>query len=173
MSKAFTRESDDAPDTSLAGRPAAVLPEGTPNYLTPDGAEQLRRELERLASEVRPALQQSGDETQSSDLRRVDQRVREVSEILSSGTVVTPPERPWEQVAFGAIVTVRKRDGEEVTYRIVGLAEVNLDRGWVSWLTPVAKALMNARIGERVFLQLPGGQTELEVLDISYHEAQS
>lgn len=173
MSKAFTRESDDAPDEPLVGRPAAVLPDGTPNYLTSDGAERLRRELERLISEVRPALHQSGAETQSGELRRVDQRIREVSEILSSPKVVPPPERPWEEVGFGAIVTVRKRDGEEVTYRIVGLAEVDLDRGWVSWLTPVARALMNARIGERVSLQLPGGPTELEILDISYPKALS
>lgn len=159
MSKAFTRESDDAPDGPLAGRPASVLPAGAPNYLTPDGAARLREELERLVSEER-----------TGEVRRVEQRSHEISEILGSAQVASVPARPWDQVSFGAMVTVRKLDGEETAYRIVGVDEVDLDRGWVSWLTPVARALMNARIGQRVPLQLPGGRTELEILNIAYPE---
>jgi transcription elongation factor GreB len=168
MSKAFTRESDDAPETRLAGRSAAVLPAGTPNYLSPDGAERLREELERLTIEERPGLQRAGEDEANRELRRIDQRIHEVSEALSSAEVVTVPPRPWDQVKFGAIVTVRKADKEEVTYRIVGVNEVDLDLGWVSWLTPVAKALMNARLGERVAAELPGGRTEFEILKIAY-----
>jgi transcription elongation factor GreB len=171
MSKAFTRESDDEPETRLAGKPAAVLPAGTPNYLTPDGAERLRKELERLMIEERPGLQQAGEDEANRELRRIDQRIHEVSEALNSAEVVPVPPRPWDQVNFGAIVTVRKADKEEVTYRLVGVGEVDLDRGWVSWLTPVARALMNARRGERVPVELPGGRTEFEILNIAYSDA--
>ncbi|HET6408410.1 MAG TPA: GreA/GreB family elongation factor [Chthoniobacteraceae bacterium] len=172
MSKAFTRESDDEPEMRPLGKPAAVLPAGAPNYLTPDGAERLRKELERLTVEERPPLQLSEKGEASSELRRIDQRIREISETLQSAEVVSPPRRPWDQVTFGAIVTARKAREGEVTYRIVGVDEVDLDRGWVSWLTPVARALMNARLGERVPLELPGGHTELEILNIAYPEGE-
>jgi transcription elongation factor GreB len=170
MSKAFTRESDDIPETPLAGRPAAVLPSGTPNYLTPDGAETLQKELDRLITEERPALQLSSEDEASAQLRRIDQRIREISETLASAKVLPPPPRPWNEVAFGAMVTARRPDRDEVTYRIVGVAEVDLDRGWISWLTPVARGLLNARVGDRVHLQLPGGSTELEILTVFYPE---
>ena len=168
MSKAFTRESDDAPEEPQFSRPASVLPPGAPNYLTPGGAERLRMELERLTEQERPAVQASSADDVKARLRAVDQRILEIGEALGSARILPPPPKPWDRVSFGASVTVRMADGEEVTYRIVGVDEVDLDRGWVSWLTPVAKALMNARLGERVTLQLPGGRTELEVLGILY-----
>jgi transcription elongation factor GreB len=172
MSKAFTRESDDEPEAPLPARPATLLPPGTPNYLTEDGAVRLRAELDRLINEEQPALQRSGGEKPGTELRRVDQRIREISEILGSAQVVPAPPAPWHQVGFGAIVTVRKPDGEEITYRLVGVDEVDLDRAWVSWLTPVARALMNARLGDHVPVQLPRGRTEFEVLKIEYPQTE-
>jgi transcription elongation factor GreB len=148
-----------------------VLPPGTPNYLTPDGMEGLRAEMQRLVEQERPALQGSGAHESVGELRRVEQRIREIDAILSTAQVVPTPPQPWDQVGFGAFVTVRMGDGEEGTYRIVGVHEVDLDRDWVSWLTPVAKALMNARVRERVVLQLPGGETEMEVLTVAYLDA--
>jgi transcription elongation factor GreB len=171
MSKAFTRESDDVSEAPLAGRLATVLPEGTPNYLTVDGAEALQKELDRLMTEDRPALHLSNLDDSGAQLRRIDQRIREISETMASAKILPPPPRPWSEVVFGAVVTARKPKGDEVTYRIVGVAEVDLDRGWISWLSPVARALMNARVGDRVPLQLPGGITELEILAVSYPEA--
>jgi transcription elongation factor GreB len=147
-----------------------LLPPGTPNYLTEDGAHRLRAERDRLLNEEQPALLQAGEEKSRSELRRVDHRIREISESLRSAQVVPAPPSPWEQVAFGAVVTVRKPDHMQVTYRIVGVDEVDLDRAWVSWLTPVARALMNARLGERVPVELPGGRTEFEILKITYPE---
>ena len=137
MSKAFTRESDDELDLSLPAKQAAILPAGTPNYLTPDGTDRLRRELDRLITEDRPALQRAGAEENNGPLRRIDHRIREISEVLGSAQIIPPPSRPWNRAAFGAIVTARKSNQEEVTYRIVGINEVDLDRGWVSCLSPV------------------------------------
>jgi transcription elongation factor GreB len=168
MSKAFTRESDDEQELRPANRPASVLPEGAPNYLTADGAERLKKELERLTNEDLPGLQQAGDEASRDQRWRIEQRILEISETLNSAQVVSPPAKPWDQVSFGAIVTVRKPDNEEVTYRLVGVNEVDLDRNWVSWQAPVARALMNARIGRSVPVQLPAGRTELVVLNIAY-----
>ena len=81
---------------------------------------------------------------------------------------MNPPAPPHDQVRFGATVTVREPDGEESRYRIVGADETDIDRGWVSWLSPIAKALLNARLGERVRLRLPGGERELEITGITY-----
>ena len=87
---------------------------------------------------------------------------------LQSAVVVAPPIVPEAGVRFGASVTVRDRGGGESHYRIVGVDETDIDRGWVSWLSPIAKALLNARLGERVRIELPSGQEELEILSIAY-----
>jgi transcription elongation factor GreB len=168
MSKAFTRESDDELDLRPANRLASVLPEGTPNYLTADGAEQLKKELARLTNEDLPGLQQGGDDASRDQRWRMENRILEISETLNSAQIVSPPAKPWDQVSFGAMVTVRRPDHEEVTYRLVGVNEVDLDRNWVSWQAPVARALMNARIGQSVPVQLPAGRIELVVLNIAY-----
>ena len=82
--------------------------------------------------------------------------------------MVAPPITPEAGVRFGASVTVRDRSGVESRYRIVGVDETDIDRGWVSWLSPIAKALLNARVGDHVRFELPSGKEELEILSISY-----
>lgn len=173
MSKAFTRESDDAPEAPRPPRPLAVLPPGAKNYLTPDGAERMRRELERLWQVVRPPLAATaatGDEDARRQLRALDQRIEQAERSLSTAVVVPPPvaAHELERVKFGAIVTVRERGGEVLSYRIVGADETDLDRGWVSWLSPIARALMNARAGERVRFKFPAGEEELEIVSVAY-----
>jgi len=79
-----------------------------------------------------------------------------------------PPPAERDRVQFGATVTVRERNGEELSYRIVGVDETDIDRGWVSWLSPIAKALFNARLGERVRFKLPSGEEELEIVGVAY-----
>jgi transcription elongation factor GreB len=74
-------------------------------------------------------------------------------------------------VRFGATVLVRRSDGEEDNYRIVGVDEIDLDRGWVSWLSPIAKALMNARVGEQVRFKFPSGEEQLEIVRVEYESA--
>jgi len=169
MSKAFTRESDDLPDVPVVARQRSPLPPGTKNYLTRDGARRLREELDRLVQVERPRQRATPDNPEAkSQLQLLDQRIDYLQRSLQSAVVVAPPIVPEPGVRFGASVTVRDRSGGESRYRIVGVDETDIERGWVSFLSPIAKALLNARLGERVRLKLPSGQEELEILGISY-----
>jgi transcription elongation factor GreB len=170
MSKAFTRESDDVPELPALPRPVSLLPPGAKNYLTPAGATRLRSELERLVQTERPLLATAADSDTDAKrrLQALDQRIRHLQETLHTAVVTGPPAMPDGVVRFGATVTVRNQSGEAATYRIVGVDETDLDRNWVSWLSPIAKALMNAQVGSRVRLKLPGGEEELEILDVRY-----
>ena len=169
MSKAFTRESDDAPEPLARPRPSTPLPPGTKNYLTTDGARRLQAELDRLTQIERPKLATPADDPDTRRrLQRLDQQIQSLRHGLGTAVVVAPPSPPWEQVRFGATVTVRSRSDEETRYRIVGLDETDLNRGWVSWLSPIARALLNARLGQRVRFKFPSGEEELKIAYIEY-----
>jgi transcription elongation factor GreB len=101
-------------------------------------------------------------------LARLDQRIMQLEESLQSAEIVPPPDGPAEFVRFGATVTVRESDGSEAIYRIVGVDEIDLDRGWVSWQSPIAKALLNGRRDERIRFKFPSGEETLEILNIQY-----
>lgn len=168
MSKAFLRESDLSEPAEFPS-PIATLPPGAKNYLTPDGAERLRAEAIRLLEEERPkwtSSPENGDARQT--LQAIDQRVRFLFKSLRTAEVISPPAQPDDHVRFGAYVTVREKTGDVLQYRIVGVDEIDLERGWVSWLSPLAKALINARPGQRVILKAPRGQTELEIVAVRY-----
>src|ERR1044071_8087256 len=168
MSKAFTREpDDDVPDLPALSQPASLLPSGTKNYLTPAGALRLQDELNRLLEIDRPALAASAEPDSRRKLQTLDQRMSYVQRILQTAVVTGPPPAPHDVVRFGATVCVRDKTGAECTSKIVGVDETDLDRNQVSWLSPVAKALLNARTGDRVRLKLPGGEEELEILSVS------
>jgi len=172
MSKAFTRESDDASEKPISPRPSSALPPGAKNYVTPDGAERLRGELQRLVQEERPRLAVGADEDDDAvkrKLQRLDQRIQQIEDSLRSAVITPPPENAEDRqrVRFGATVTVRRNSGM-VRYRIVGVDEADPDEGWVSWPSPVARALMQARVGERVRFRFPSGEEELEVVSIGY-----
>ena len=169
MSKAFTRESDDAPEGPVAARLAPTLPPGAKNYLTPDGARRMREELNRLLEVERPKLAALADKVEAARQTQVlDQRIRHLQQSLQSALVTGPPAVTEDRVRFGATVTVRERNGAEEQYRIVGVDETDIARGWVSWLSPIARALLNARRGQKVRLRLPAGDEELEIMGISY-----
>lgn len=168
MSKAFTRESDDPPDVPVVARQRSPLPPGAKNYLTPEGARRLRDELDRLVQVERPRAASPDNPEVKLQLQVLDQRIYYLQRSLQSAVVVAPPIVPEAGVRFGASVTVRDRSGGESRYRIVGVDETDIDRGWVSWISPIAKALLNARLGERVRFELPSGQEELEILSITY-----
>lgn len=170
MSKAFTRESDDAPEELPPPRPASVLPPGAKNYVTPDGIARWREELDRLTQGERPALAAATDEDSRRRLRLLDQRILRLQQGLGTAVMVPPPATPEERqrVKFGANVTVREPGGEVVNYRIVGADETDLDRNWVSWLSPIARALLNAQAGERVRFKFPAGDEELEIVSVRY-----
>jgi transcription elongation factor GreB len=154
MSKAFTRESDDAPEPPPAARPLAIP--GGKNYLTPAGAERLRAELEQL-TKTEPSA--------SSESR---QRLLYLQQSLAIAVVVPAPAPPWDQVLFGATVTVRDNAGESSQYRIVGIDETDLDRNWVSWSSPVARALLKARAGQKIKFRTPAGGQNWEIAGIAY-----
>jgi len=168
MSKAFTRE-DDTPEPVVLPRPVSLLPPGAKNYLTPGGAQQLRAELTQLVDQELPAIRSMAvsDDTRE-QLARVEQRIAHVQESLASAEVVSPPLPPHDVVRFGATVTVRENRKAEAIYRIVGVDETDFDRNWVSWLSPIARALVNARLGQRVPFKFPSGATELEIVRIAY-----
>ena len=182
MNKAFVKESEDQDDDDLeAGLPA--LPPGSKNYITPTGYKRLKDELLHLLDEARPEVVRmvswaasNGDRSENGDyiygkrkLREIDRRIRFLTKRLDLAEVVDS-SRPDgdEQVFFGATVTYSDPDGAEQTVTIVGIDEVDLDIGHVSWISPVARALVKARLGDVVPLHTPGGVVPIEILDVNY-----
>lgn len=168
MSRAFVRESDSS---SLPELPPLVspLPPGAKNLLTPGGAQRLREELARRLEHERPPLATAPaeDEDAKRELQVLDQRIRYLQESLRTAEIATLAPGPAEVVSFGATVTVREKDGVVTSYRIVGVDETDLDRNWISWLSPLARALINGRVGERVQFKAPRGVRELEIVAIA------
>ena len=184
MSKAFTRENDDAED-SLPEEPAP-LPAGTKNYITRGGFEALERELRTLIREERPKIVETvswaagnGDRSENGDyiygkrrLREIDGRIRFLTKRLEAAEIVDAARQTNRaQVFFGAEVIYEDGRGHVRTVTIVGIDEANADRGKVSWISPVARALMKARVGDVVELRVPGGVETIEVIAIRYPEA--
>lgn len=161
------------------------LPAGTPFYMTPSGHAGLQAELRALWNEERPRVVEIvswaaslGDRSENADyqygkrrLREIDRRVRFLRKRLERVQVVDPASQPRrDQVFFGATVTYAREDDSEVTVTIVGVDETDLERGRISWVSPVARALLKARVGDLVRLRTPAGVEELEVVAIRYPE---
>lgn len=180
MSKAFTRE-DSADDDEPASLPE--VPAGSKNYMTPAGYRRLKDEYLDLLNVERPALVQTvawaasnGDRSENGDyiygkkrLREIDRRLRFLAKRIENSEVIDPAQRRGcEQVFFGATVTVCHADGVERTYRIVGIDEANASKGHVSWVSPLARALLRARVDDVARLPLPDGVEDLLVVDVVY-----
>lgn len=171
MSRAFVRESD-VPQLPELPPLASPLPPGAKNYLTPAGARRLREELTRLMEVDRPRLASAPtDDTDAKrELQILDQRIRYVQESLRTAEIVKNPPGPSDVVRFGTTVTVREAGGAETVYRIGGVDETDLDRNHVSWLSPLARALMNAKLGDRIAFKAPRGVRQLEIVDARYED---
>jgi len=181
MSKAFTKETettDDDPDAPDA------LPPSVKNYMTPQGFATLQTELRQLMRDERPKIVEivswaagNGDRSENGDyiygkkrLREIDRRVRYLTKRLESAVVVDPQQQQGlQQVFFGATVTYAREDASEHTVTLVGVDEADAQLGKISWLAPVAKALLKARIGDCVTLRTPAGSEVLEILAIRYN----
>src|SRR4051812_45053096 len=174
MSKAFVKETGHEPQ-ELAP-PAAPLPKGGKNYISPAGYARLEAELRQLTDVERPAVVKTvtwaasnGDRSENADyvygkkrLREIDRRVRFLIKHLESAEIVDARGRDTDQVFFGACV--RLKSGERVReITIVGVDEVDAARGHVSWVSPIARALLKAREGDVVTLRTPGGEEKLEI----------
>ncbi len=182
MSKAFTKESEaGAEDDDEPGLPP--LPAGSKNYITPAGYARLRAELMALIDDERPQVVETvswaaknGDRSENGDylygkkrLREIDRRIRFLTKRLEIAEVADPSvHHGSDQVFFGATVTYATPDGAERTVTIKGIDEADSLAGEVSWIAPVARALLKAREGDAVTLLTPAGPQTLEILEVRY-----
>ena len=180
MSKAFTKESDSDDEDELA---LPALPAGGKNYITPLGYARLRDELLDLIDNERPKVVEvvhwaasNGDRSENGDylygkkrLREIDRRIRFLTRRLEIAEVTDPSvHHGSDQVFFGATVTYADAQGEEQTITIRGIDEADSAAGEVSWIAPIARALLRARVGDEVRLPTPAGVRDLEVLEVRY-----
>jgi transcription elongation factor GreB len=190
MSKAFISESDgedDEPEQNDAAEEAARgLPVGVKNYITPGGLQRLKDELRFLLTRERPAVTRvvawaasNGDRSENADyqynkrrLRDIDRRIRFLTKRIDAAEAVDPEAprsgRAATQVFFGATVRYANAAGAERIVTIVGIDEVDLDRGHISWISPLARALMKSGPGDGVILHAPGATERLHILDVRY-----
>jgi transcription elongation factor GreB len=181
MSKAFTREGegDDEDDHDIPD----TLPIEFKNYMTPRGVAALQAELKELQTVERPKVVEivswaagNGDRSENGDyiygkkrLREIDRRIRYITKRLSTAELVDPArQQGLEQVFFGATVTYVGADDVETTVTLVGLDEANAEMGKISWISPLAKSLMKASIGDMVDLRAPGRHEKIEIVMIEY-----
>jgi transcription elongation factor GreB len=188
MNKAFTRENDGDADMELEDdlEKTSPIPPGARNYMTPGGFARLKAELDRLVDRERPEIVSivswaagNGDRSENGDyiygkkrLREIDRRIRFLVSRLDKAEVVDPlamrdPDDA-DRIFFGATVTVEDSARQQRTISIVGVDEIDTARGYVSWVSPIARALLKAREGDVVVLRTPVGEEELEVISVEY-----
>ena len=184
VNKAFVKErdGDDEDDDELV--PTLRLPAGSKNYMTRRGYDALRVELDQLVRIERPQMVEtvawaagSGDRSENGDyiygkkrLREIDRRIRFLIKRVESAEVVDPErQQGLEQVFFGATVSFCDLDTEEEqTWQIVGVDEADAAHGRISWISPLARAVLKAKVGDVVRFQSPAGMREIEVVDVRY-----
>lgn len=181
MSKAFVRESDDDDEVELP--PGLQIPAGAPNYITPAGHARLKSELEDLIKRERPHVVEvvawaasNGDRSENGDyiygkrrLREIDRRIRFLTKRLENAEIVDPLRQgDNDQVFFGATVTIADADGVENVYTIVGIDEMDVSRGRISWISPLARALIKSREGDSIRFQSLMGIREIDIVAVEY-----
>ena len=185
MSKAFTKEDNEAAELERDDAPEqSDLLGGGKNYITPAGAQRLKDELHKLLYTARPEIVRvvswaasNGDRSENADyiygkkrLREIDRRIRFLTKRLDAAEIIDPCSQKSEQVLFGATVTVCDEEGKQRVYRIVGIDETDGKRGRISWISPMGKALLKARVGETVTVHTPRGDEDLEIIQVLYEE---
>lgn len=184
MSKSFVTENDNADADDAPDEQPDVLPASIKNYMTPGGFATLQDELRQLVSDERPKVVEivswaagNGDRSENGDylygkkrLREIDRRIRYLMKRLENTEVVDPKKQQGlTRVFFGATVTyARASDDSEHTVTIVGVDEAEAEGGKISWLSPLAKALMKAQVGDTVTCRTPAGEEQIDIIDIRY-----
>ena len=181
--KAPTTINDNASEEQDEESSVAPLPRGVKNYMTPGGYARLKAELVHLLNTERPEIVKvvswaagNGDRSENGDyiygkkrLREIDRRIRYLTGRLDQSEVIDPTQREaTDQIFFGASVIYAEADGQPHSVRIVGLDEVDTARGHVSWISPIASALIKHCVGDRVFLRTPAGLREIEIIEVRY-----
>jgi len=186
MNKAFVKEDDAIMDIGPELYPDAQadIPVGAKNYMTPKGAQKLRSELDDLVTAHRPALIEQINRTRmkaagkaAEDLKAVKRELRKIThridfliQRLEITEVVDPLKIESDHVQFGATVTVRQEDDSVKAYQIVGIDESDVNRGRISWVSPLARALLDAKAGDALLFKTPAREEELEILSVAYQE---
>ncbi|RFO97599.1 transcription elongation factor GreB [Rhodoferax lacus] len=180
MSKAFTKESDDTDEDELQ---LPAIPSGGKNYITPQGYATLKAELLDLIDNERPKVVEvvhwaasNGDRSENGDylygkkrLREIDRRIRFLTKRMEIAEIADPAVHHGnEQVFFGATVTYADDAGVERTVRIIGIDEADSSKGEVSWISPIARTLLKARVGDELKLVMPDRVGNIEVLAVQY-----
>ncbi len=186
VNKAFVKEDDSridsTPEINLDAR--ADIPPGAMNYMTPAGALQLRKELDNLLHEERPRLLErvnrddsAGSGSSSDDvyeskkaLRKIDRRIEFLIQRLELTEIVDPLEVQSDRIRFGASVRIQHQDESLKDYQIVGIDETDLDKGRISWTSPLAKAVFDSAAGDVITFKTPSHEEELEIVSIRYEE---
>jgi transcription elongation factor GreB len=181
MNKAFTKEDNESENEAPDDVDPTPIPGGK-NYMTPAGAEKMRQELKHLRNVERPEVTKTvawaagnGDRSENGDylygkkrLREIDRRMRFLAKRLESAVIVDPLSVQSDQVLFGATVTIRYEDDSEKVYSIVGIDEIDVNHGRISWQSPLARCLMKSRAGDIVTFHSPKGPQDIEVMDVKY-----
>jgi len=181
MSKAFVKEDQEPEEEELDA--TAGLPSGK-NYITPKGAQRLRDELKQLLDVDRPEVVKTvswaasnGDRSENGDyiygkrrLREIDKRIRFLTKRLEIAEIVDPKEKSGDTVLFGATVDLEMEDGKRKTLSIVGIDETDVGRGRISWISPIGKALLQAKKGDTIILRTPKGEEDVTILEVRYDE---
>lgn len=182
MSKAFTKEQNNDLEDDFDLEIQVEAPLGAKNYITPAGFARLHAEFDNLIKVQRPETVKIvswaaalGDRSENADylygkkrLREIDKRIRFLTQRIGFAKVIDPTRQPHEKIYFGATVVVCDQAGEEHTYTIVGMDEIDLSRSHISWISPLAKALLSKQKGEYVTVHTPGGAQELEIMEVRY-----
>jgi len=182
MNKAFTKEKDFDDDEGVQEPAPEAFGPGLKNYMTPQGAKRLQDELRELLHVERPKVTDvvawaagNGDRSENADyqygkrrLREIDRRVRFITKRLDALEIVDPTKLKGEQTFFGSTVTIRNEEDEEKIYSIVGVDEIDVKRGRISWRSPLGAALLKAKVGDVVMYRTPKGVQEIEVVEIRY-----
>lgn len=183
MSKAFVKEGDGGDEGDDDGADEGPkIPAGTKNYITPAGLSRMQDELRNLKTKERPHYTEivswaagNGDRSENADyqygkrkLREIDKRIRFLAKRLDNIEVVDPLKAACDQVRFGATVTIRDEDDSLKTYTIVGIDEMDMEKGRISWISPIANAMFKAHEGDYVTFKTPKGVREVEVVKIEY-----